>query len=102
VGHSPDDEEPANWYAEVNAIWPGIRALRSAPKIPHDTRGSSILRPAVFGATDGLVFNVCLIMGVTGASSEDAHGVVLVGIADLVAGGFSVAVGEYISVRSQH
>jgi len=86
----------------VNAIWSGMRALRSAPTGPHDTRGSSILRPTVFGATDGLVANVCLIMGVAGASSEDPHAVVLAGIAGLVAGSFSMAVGEYISVRSQH
>jgi VIT1/CCC1 family predicted Fe2+/Mn2+ transporter len=58
------------------------------------------LRAAVFGASDGLVSNVCLILGVSGA----AHGgrVVLVsGVAGLLAGAFSMAAGEYISVRSQ-
>jgi VIT1/CCC1 family predicted Fe2+/Mn2+ transporter len=60
------------------------------------------LRPTVFGATDGLVANVCLIMGVAGASAADAHAIVLAGVAGLVAGSFSMAVGEYISVRSQH
>jgi len=87
---------------KVKSIWSGMRALRSAPTSPHDTRGSSILRPTVFGVTDGLVANVCLIMGMAGASSGDAHTVVLAGIAGLVAGSFSMAVGEYISVRSQH
>jgi VIT1/CCC1 family predicted Fe2+/Mn2+ transporter len=76
--------------------------MRATPTSPHETRGSSILRPTVFGATDGLVANVCLIMGVAGASSQDPHPVVLAGIAGLVAGSFSMAVGEYISVRSQH
>jgi VIT1/CCC1 family predicted Fe2+/Mn2+ transporter len=56
----------------------------------------------VFGATDGLVANVSLIMGVAGVSSGDAHTVVLAGIAGLMSGSFSMAVGEYISVRSQH
>jgi len=86
----------------VNAIWSGLRVLLATPTSPHETRGSSILRPTVFGATDGLVANVCLIMGVAGASFEDPHAVVLAGIAGLVAGSFSMAVGEYVSVRSQH
>ena len=79
-----------------------IRSVQTAPAGPHDTRGSSILRPTVFGVTDGLVANVCLIMGVAGASSETPHTVILAGIAGLVAGSFSMAMGEYISVRSQH
>ncbi len=86
----------------VRAIRTGLRPLLSAPTSPHETRGSSILRPSVFGATDGLVANVSLIMGVAGASSGDAHTVVLAGVAGLMAGCFSMAVGEYISVRSQH
>ena len=86
----------------MNATWSGLRALLAAPTSPHETRGSSVLRPTVFGATDGLVANVCLIMGVAGASAADAHAIVLAGVAGLVAGSFSMAVGEYISVRSQH
>ena len=79
-----------------------LRSMLAGPTSPHETRGASILRPAVFGATDGLVANVSLIMGVAGASSGNAHTVVLAGIAGLMAGSFSMAVGEYISVRSQH
>ena len=79
-----------------------LRPILAAPTSPHETRGSSILRPSVFGATDGLVANVSLIMGIAGASAGDAHTVVLAGIAGLMAGSFSMAVGEYISVRSQH
>ena len=88
--------------AVVRATRSGLRSLLAAPTSPHETRGSSILRPSVFGATDGLVSNVSLIMGVAGASSGDAYTVVLAGIAGLMAGSFSMAVGEYISVRSQH
>lgn len=58
------------------------------------------LRAAVFGVNDGLVSNASLILGVAGASLEP--GVVLLsGIAGLLAGAFSMAAGEYISVRSQ-
>jgi VIT1/CCC1 family predicted Fe2+/Mn2+ transporter len=56
----------------------------------------------VFGATDGLVCNLSLILGVAGAAGHDSRSIVIAGIAGLVAGAFSMAVGEYISVRSQH
>lgn len=58
------------------------------------------LRAAVFGVNDGLVSIACLVMGVAGASSE--HGVILLtGVAGLLAGAFSMAAGEYVSMRSQ-
>lgn len=59
------------------------------------------LRPAVFGAMDGLVTNISLIAGV-GGSGQAAHVVVITGVAGLVAGAFSMATGEYISVASQN
>jgi VIT1/CCC1 family predicted Fe2+/Mn2+ transporter len=59
------------------------------------------LRPAVFGAMDGLVTNSSLIAGIGGGGG--GHGaIVLTGIAGLVAGAFSMATGEYISVTSQN
>ena len=58
------------------------------------------LRPAVFGASDGLVSNFALIAGVAGGSSARAV-LRLAGLAGLAAGAFSMAAGEYISVRSQ-
>jgi vacuolar iron transporter family protein len=58
------------------------------------------LRPAVFGAMDGLVSNFALVMGVTGGS-DDTKPVVLAGLAGLAAGAFSMAAGEYTSVASQ-
>lgn len=58
------------------------------------------LRPAVFGVMDGLVSNVSLIAGVEGGGAgRDA--LVLAGLAGLVAGGFSMATGEYTSVRTE-
>jgi VIT1/CCC1 family predicted Fe2+/Mn2+ transporter len=60
------------------------------------------LRPAVFGAMDGLVSNFALMMGVVGGSSaSDTKPVVLAGLAGLAAGAFSMAAGEYTSVASQ-
>jgi VIT1/CCC1 family predicted Fe2+/Mn2+ transporter len=58
------------------------------------------LRPAVFGAMDGLVSNFALIAGVAGGSS-DRQVVVLAAFAGLAAGAFSMAAGEYTSVASQ-
>lgn len=61
------------------------------------------LRPAVFGAMDGLVSNAALIAGVAGGTRDhaDASTVVLAGLAGLAAGAFSMAAGEYASVASQ-
>jgi VIT1/CCC1 family predicted Fe2+/Mn2+ transporter len=58
------------------------------------------LRAAVFGVNDGLVSNASLILGVAGASSQ-SDVILLSGIAGLLAGAFSMAAGEYVSVRSQ-
>jgi VIT1/CCC1 family predicted Fe2+/Mn2+ transporter len=59
------------------------------------------LRPAVFGAMDGLVTNVSLITGV-GAAGGSTHSLALTGLAGLAAGAFSMATGEYVSVGSQN
>ncbi|MEU7691167.1 VIT1/CCC1 transporter family protein [Microbispora hainanensis] len=58
------------------------------------------LRPAVFGAMDGLVSNFALIAGVAGGTAETRI-IALAGIAGLAAGAFSMAGGEYVSVASQ-
>ncbi|MHB8345897.1 MAG: VIT1/CCC1 transporter family protein [Acidiferrobacterales bacterium] len=62
--------------------------------------GGGKLRAAVFGVNDGLVSNTSLIMGVAGAGT-DARFILLSGIAGLLAGAFSMAAGEYISMSSQ-
>jgi vacuolar iron transporter family protein len=61
------------------------------------------LRPAVFGAMDGLVSNLALIAGMAGGTVHvgSSSSVVLAGIAGLVGGAFSMATGEYVSVASQ-
>jgi VIT1/CCC1 family predicted Fe2+/Mn2+ transporter len=59
------------------------------------------LRPAVFGAMDGLVTNVSLIAGV-GGGGVSQHTILLTGLAGLAAGAFSMATGEFVSVSSQN
>ena len=72
------------------------------PEIHHDHRDVSggWLRPAVFGAMDGLVSNFALVAGVSGAGAAPRV-VALTGFAGLVAGAFSMGTGEYTSVASQ-
>jgi vacuolar iron transporter family protein len=59
------------------------------------------LRPAVFGAMDGLVTNVSLIAGIGGGGGSQ-HAILLTGLAGLAAGAFSMAAGEFVSVSSQN
>jgi VIT1/CCC1 family predicted Fe2+/Mn2+ transporter len=61
---------------------------------------SGTLRAVIFGVSDGLVSNLALVMGVAGATAAPGF-VVLAGIAGLLAGAFSMAAGEYISMQSQ-
>jgi vacuolar iron transporter family protein len=86
--------------------------LRTDPGHPAPDPGSGMerrhrglasggnLRAAVFGVNDGLVSNASLILGVAGANADPAL-IVLSGVAGLLAGAFSMASGEYVSVRSQ-
>ena len=80
-------------------------ARSSIAKREHWHRGgrAGSIRAAVFGMNDGLLSNLSLILGVaaTGLGSGDPHTLVLTGLAGLIAGAFSMAVGEYISVASQ-
>ncbi|GGX95394.1 VIT1/CCC1 transporter family protein [Streptomyces hiroshimensis] len=78
----------------------------AAPHVAHrdnhthrDVNGGW-LRPAVFGAMDGLVSNVALMTGVAGGAAS-AQTIVIAGLAGLAAGAFSMAAGEYTSVASQ-
>jgi VIT1/CCC1 family predicted Fe2+/Mn2+ transporter len=94
--------------------WSHARVLRSiliarAPGAPgeevarvegrHRRVGGNALRAAVLGANDGLCSNLALIMGVAGAAPS-GRAVLLAGTAGLVAGAFSMAFGEWISVTS--
>jgi len=83
------------------------RTARSAAEIGrretwHKAGGrSGTLRAVIFGVSDGLVSNLSLVMGVAGASAGNPSLVFLAGVAGLLAGAFSMAAGEYISMQSQ-
>lgn len=70
------------------------------PGHTHRDVNGGWLRPAVFGAMDGLVSNIALMAGVDGGSSS-REAVIIAGLAGLAAGAFSMAAGEYTSVASQ-
>jgi VIT1/CCC1 family predicted Fe2+/Mn2+ transporter len=65
----------------------------------HRTAGGNALRAAVLGANDGLVSNLALVMGVAGADLP-GRTILITGFAGLLAGSFSMALGEWISVQS--
>lgn len=89
-----DDLGPATDEHEETLTAPAEESWHRA------SRGGGPLRAAVFGANDGLLSNASLILGVAGAH-PDPQVVVLAGVAGLLAGGFSMAAGEYVSVRTQ-
>lgn len=73
-----------------------VRALAARGR----QRLSGTFRAAVFGANDGLVSNLALVLGVS-AAGVDTRIVLLTGIAGLLAGALSMGAGEFVSVRSQ-
>ena len=83
------------------------RQARSAAEIAERERWhkgggrSGTLRAVIFGVSDGLVSNLSLVMGVAGAAASNPSFILLAGIAGLLAGAFSMAAGEYISMQSQ-
>ena len=73
-----------------------VRALATRGR----DRLSGTFRAAVFGANDGLVSNLALVMGITGTGAS-THTVLVTGLAGLLAGALSMGAGEYVSVTSQ-
>jgi VIT1/CCC1 family predicted Fe2+/Mn2+ transporter len=83
--------------AQITADLSGIDEVGHS----HADVSGGWLRAAVFGAMDGLVTNISLVAGV-GAAGASPRVIVLTGMAGLVAGAFSMALGEYTSVRTQN
>jgi VIT1/CCC1 family predicted Fe2+/Mn2+ transporter len=77
-----------------------VREIASSERW-HRAGRSGTLRAVIFGVSDGLVSNLSLVMGVAGASQGKGSFILLAGIAGLLAGAFSMAAGEYISMQSQ-
>ena len=91
-----DDDVPAHMQADEHIHAEVIRSL--AAKSRETLAGT--FRAAVFGANDGLVSNLALVLGVA-ASGMEARTVLLTGVSGLLAGALSMAAGEWVSVRSQ-
>jgi vacuolar iron transporter family protein len=87
-------------YGRVEPGHPTPDASTGLERRHRGLAGGGNLRATVFGVNDGLVSNASLILGVAGASA-DAGIILLSGVAGLLAGAFSMAAGEYVSVRSQ-
>jgi VIT1/CCC1 family predicted Fe2+/Mn2+ transporter len=111
---SPEVEAIAADEREHAAIWqrlsggggtrghaPGVRSDIARNEQWHRAGRSGTLRAVIFGVSDGLVSNLALVMGVAGASGGEGSFVLLAGVAGLLAGAFSMAAGEYISMQSQ-
>jgi len=74
----------------------------AAAEYEHSDVGDGGLRAIVFGFSDGLVTNLCLILGIFYSSGPTEHRtVILTGIAGLLAGACSMAIGEWISMKFQ-
>jgi VIT1/CCC1 family predicted Fe2+/Mn2+ transporter len=77
-----------------------IAALNATPKEQHHSGRTGWLRAAVLGSDDAIVSTASLMIGVA-ASSAPKGAILIAGVAGLVAGAMSMAVGEYVSVSSQ-
>jgi VIT1/CCC1 family predicted Fe2+/Mn2+ transporter len=93
-------ETTASAAETVATPHPDPAAPRQEIHHTHRDVNGGWLRPAVFGAMDGLVSNGALLAGVA-AANVAVHDVLLSGFAGLLAGSFSMAVGEWTSVQSQ-
>ena len=91
-----DDDVPAHMQADEHIHAEVIRSL--AAKSRETLAGT--FRAAVFGANDGLVSNLALVLGVA-ATGMEPHVVLLTGVSGLLAGALSMGAGEWVSVRSQ-
>jgi len=87
----------ARMSGAVRTAWDG--SFYASLEGRHGAGGGNALRAAVLGANDGLVSNLSLVMGVAGASLGGRE-IVITGLAGLLAGAGSMALGEWLSVTS--
>lgn len=94
--YDEDEDAPASMAADEHIHGEVVRGLTARSR--QSLAGT--FRAAVFGANDGLVSNLALVLGVA-ATGMDTHLVLLTGLSGLLAGALSMAAGEWVSVRSQ-
>lgn len=97
---APDERKHARTLATLSRTAPAPPEEIAAREPWHRRGTSGTLRATVFGVSDGLVSNTSLVMGFAGAQTEGKF-VLLAGLAGLLAGAFSMAAGEYVSMRAQ-
>jgi vacuolar iron transporter family protein len=102
VGMASDERGHARALAAMRrgGQAPDPRARIAARERWHRGDRSGALRAAIFGVSDGLVSNTSLVMGFAG-SGASRSAVLLAGVAGLLAGSFSMAAGEYVSMSGQ-
>ncbi len=100
-GMAADEHGHARTIAKlIEGGKPSPRAQIARREPWHRGDRSGALRAGVFGVSDGLVSNTALVMGIAGSGAS--HTVILLaGVAGLLAGSFSMAAGEYVSMASQ-
>jgi vacuolar iron transporter family protein len=101
AGIVADEQSHARIFRHLAAVAPGGVDGASLARLGgrHRASGGNALRAAVLGANDGLVSNFSLVMGVAGANLEPKT-ILLTGMAGLLAGAISMALGEWLSVQS--
>lgn len=98
---SGDEISHARLLGQVTRSLPGGLEGGAIAQIEgrHKAGGGNALRAAVLGANDGLVSNMSLVMGVAGAAMPNSQ-ILVTGLAGLLAGACSMALGEWLSVQS--
>jgi hypothetical protein len=97
-----DERSPARIFRAVQL---STRAGIAGPLLARfegrhrSANGGNALRAAVLGASDGLTTNLSLVMGVAGANLP-GHTILFTGLAGMLAGALSMAIGEWLSVQS--
>jgi VIT1/CCC1 family predicted Fe2+/Mn2+ transporter len=94
--YAQDEHATARMAADEQVHEEVVRSLASRGR----NRMSGTFRAAVFGANDGLVSNLALVLGI-GASGVASGTILLTGLAGLLSGALSMGAGEFVSVRSQ-
>ncbi len=99
AGLPAEERAHSRTLREMSGGLSGQEAIIGVERWHFTSRGGS-LRAAVFGVNDGLVSNFSLVMGFAGAEAKPEY-ILLAGVAGLLAGSFSMAAGEYVSMRAQ-
>lgn len=101
LGSAAEVVEPGRDGLSEAKVATSASAVAEGERWHRRSARSGTLRAVIFGVSDGLVSNLSLVMGVAGAAASNPSFILLAGVAGLLAGAFSMAAGEYISMQSQ-